>query len=420
MLWARPLVVLGLVCTKNSVDQGTEFSKMGSVKKPQILIVCNSLPPVISGVGQYVYNTVKKLSNRYFFTILTLNATAGYDIEKNVNLQNSYEYLDFEIIRVRPLPPYAPYIRTYPLVLGALKILKKLDINLLHVHSFHQVHSDVLTVLAKKYNLPVVYSIHGWRNVENSFINPLLDIYEHLVAANVLKLADIITVLGKNSFRYIESIVKSDIKISIVPNGVDFYDIRKSLEGAKRHLYRKKGKNNIMYVGRLSRSKGILDLMRAFTLIRKVKAETFLTIIGDGPLRSTITDLINKYSLEDHVNVVGYVPNNQLVSNWLPEADVLALPSYGEGMPTVILEAMAVGVPVVASDVGDIRDVAVHEENCLLVKPGATKQLADYILEVIEDDVLRRRLISNGLKTAESHDWSIIAEKMDQIYREIL
>jgi len=396
-----------------------------ALNKSQILIVCNSFPPAVSGVGQYVYNIVNRLRHKYDFVVLTNDIISKLG-SKNVRRIQSYHENLFKVIRVPSLPPYAPYIWTYPLVIKGLKIIRKEQIGLVHVHSFGQIHSDILTFLSKKNDLPVIYSVHGWRNIENLYARPLLGIYESVFAPRILKSADIITVLGKRSLQYIESIVSrsggcGNCRITIVPNGIDFYAIRKTIKKVRREgLYTKCDRKVILYAGRLSRLKGVLDLIRAFALVHKLHKEAFLTIIGDGPLRNDITTIINKYDLKDSVDIIGYKSHQKVIEDYFSQAFVFVLPSYSEGMPTAILEAMASGVPVITTNVGDIQDIALHKETGLLVKPGDIKQLAESILMVMEDDYLRQKLITNGLRMAEFHDWSLVIPKIDQIYADLL
>ncbi|MEM3610193.1 MAG: glycosyltransferase family 4 protein [Candidatus Anstonellales archaeon] len=392
--------------------------------KPKVLVVCNSFPPAISGVGQYVYNFVNKLTERYEFTILTTDIVSLCGL-KSIKRTREYcqGHLKNRVIRVPCLPPYAPYLLTYPLTFVGSNIIKKENYSLVHLHSLGQIHSDTLTILSKKRNLPVVYSIHGWRNVENLFVNPLLFIYESTIVSKILKFADVITVLGSRSLKYISSLLRVSSrhsKIEIVPNGINFYDIRRILNKSKEKNLLNEVENNILFVGRLSRMKGIYELLRAFTIVQRFN-DCRLTIVGDGPLKDTIINFVQKYGrLKKSINFIGPVLNRSSLYKLFYNSKVLVLPSYSEGMPTVILEAMSIGVPVIATDVGDIVDIIMHGENGLLVRPGDIKDLAKKILMMIEDGNLRRKFIKNGLKTAQKYDWSIISKKIDKIYRALI
>ncbi|MEM2241036.1 MAG: glycosyltransferase family 4 protein [Nitrososphaeria archaeon] len=396
-----------------------------SVIKPKILVVCNSFPPAVSGVGQYVYSFVNKLTDNYEFTILTTDIVSLHGFKGIKRVQEyRYGYSKNKIIRVRCLPPYAPYLLTYPLTFVGSNIIKKESFNLIHLHSLGQIHSDALTILSKKRNLPVVYSVHAWKNVENLFANSLLGIYESAIVSQILRFADVITVLGTRSLKYINSFFCASRKhprIEIVPNGVDFYNIRRIVNINEEKKSLNGVEDNILFIGRLSRIKGVYDLLKAFTIVKRFHDSCQLTIIGDGPLKNDIIHLVQKHDqLRKSVIFVGYILSRSLIYKHFYNSTVLVLPSYSEGMPTVILEAMAVGVPVIVTDVGDISDVIVHGENGLLVKPGDVKELAENILAVIWDKNLRRKLMINGLETAQKYDWSIISKKIDSIYRSLI
>ena len=129
---------------------------------------------------------------------------------------------------------------------------------------------------------------------------------------------------------------------------------------------------HVLYAGRLSAEKGVLDLVEAGRGLE-------LVVVGDGPLRPRVPQ------------ATGFVPNDQL-QTLLARAAVVACPSHREGFGVVCLEAMANARPVVASAVGGLRDLVVHEETGLLVPPGDRRALREALERLLADRGLRKRL----------------------------
>jgi glycosyltransferase involved in cell wall biosynthesis len=146
-----------------------------------------------------------------------------------------------------------------------------------------------------------------------------------------------------------------DAAVHVVPNGVDTDAIRPP----NRCHTAPATPLRVLCVGRLVRQKGFEFVLEALS---RARAPSLLRIVGDGPLRARLASRIAALGLEDRVDLVGWVDRADLPA-YYQWADVLCLPSFEEGMPNVVLEAMAAGLPVIASDVYGIRD---------LVEPGNT------------------------------------------------
>jgi glycosyltransferase involved in cell wall biosynthesis len=158
----------------------------------------------------------------------------------------------------------------------------------------------------------------------------------------------------------------------------------------------------VLYAGRLSPEKGILDLLAAAD--NGIK----LTIAGDGPLRDRVP------------GALGFVPHDELGPLY-DRAAVVAVPSHREGFGVVCAEAMAHGRPVVAGAVGGLLDLVVHEETGLLVPPRDVEALRDALHRLLADDELRARLGANARKRAEEQlSWDHVTDLTLAAYEEVL
>jgi glycosyltransferase involved in cell wall biosynthesis len=151
----------------------------------------------------------------------------------------------------------------------------------------------------------------------------------------------------------------------------------------------------LLCVGRLSREKGHADLVRAFPKMRELAGDlkVRLVLVGEGPERPRIESLSRRMNLTAFITIAGQQND---VNPYYGIADVLLLPSHSEGCPNVLLEAMAAGVPVVATAVGGIPEVATNGKDAILVKNHDTEGLAFAAVELLKNQQLRDRLVTNA------------------------
>ena len=160
----------------------------------------------------------------------------------------------------------------------------------------------------------------------------------------------------------------------------------------------------IVTVARLSPEKGHLVLLAALRDVIDQGVDVDLRIIGDGPSASLIETTAARLGLEDRVTIVGELEPRQ-VSEELADADLFCLPSFAEGIPISIMEAMAVGLPVVTTFVGGIPELAVDNETALVVPAGNRDEMARAIRLLVEDEELRNRLAKAAQQLVrERHD----------------
>jgi glycosyltransferase involved in cell wall biosynthesis len=176
----------------------------------------------------------------------------------------------------------------------------------------------------------------------------------------------------------------------VIPNAVEVS------RAARRNRRTGDGLPLVVAVGRLKAPKDFLTLVRALGRLRPDSFEAM--IVGDGPDRARLEDEIESLGLAGHVRLAG---ERRDVPELLAGADVFALPSASEGMPVSVLEAMAAGLPVVASRVGGVPEQVADGETGLLVRPGDPHELAAALERLIGDRDLRRRLGAAGRARAE-------------------
>jgi len=203
----------------------------------------------------------------------------------------------------------------------------------------------------------------------------------------------------------------------IIPNGVDNSFFAANVPPMPRYMDAKK---NILFLGRLEKRKGLTYLLQAYALVKRQKPDVRLIIVGgDGGMRIPCERYVEREGLSDVV-FAGYVPNAD-VPRYYRTADVYCAPNTGaESQGIVLLEAMAAGTPIVASNIEGFADVVSHKSDGLLVPPQDVEALAAALLKVIQDQDLRESMGRAGAAKAERYSWEHVSQRVLDFYSEIL
>jgi glycosyltransferase involved in cell wall biosynthesis len=202
-------------------------------------------------------------------------------------------------------------------------------------------------------------------------------------------------------------------EITVVGNAVD----EKEFIPIRGNVQRKK---YVLYTGVLRARKGLFDLLECTKHVCRVYSDVKFVICGAGPFSKKLREKVRAKKLEKHVILLGYVKRKRLVELY-QNATVHVVPSHYEGLPTVLLEAMSCGLPVVATDVGGSSDVISTGVNGLLVPPRSPKEMAEAILQLLDDNELRAQIGNNARKTIEQfYTWDKLADNMIKCYKNIL
>ena len=195
--------------------------------------------------------------------------------------------------------------------------------------------------------------------------------------------------------------IQSD-RISSISNGVDAIAVktpRTEDDGTGEAHYQ------ILFVGRLTRQKAPMDLLSAFNALpANLRATSSLTFAGEGELAGQIEATVLRLGLTNKVNLIGQCDDPVAL---MAESTLLVLPSLWEGMPNVVLEAMAAGLPVVATDVDGTRELIDHRINGWLVAPGQPAELCTAIQEALENRQQRLRFAAvSQVLAVERFSWN--------------
>ena len=183
----------------------------------------------------------------------------------------------------------------------------------------------------------------------------------------------------------------------------------------RRQLGIPEGAFAVMTTAEINRNKNITSGIRAFAAAAEKGGDMYYIICGSGDMLEQCRELALELGVSDRVIFTGYRHD---VPQLLRAADVFLFPSYREGLGIAAVEAMAAGLPLVASDIRGVREYAVSGENSLLYAPDDIQGFADAISLLERDDELRRRLGENAVKAALPFDIHNSVEEMAEIYRQ--
>jgi glycosyltransferase involved in cell wall biosynthesis len=313
-----------------------------------------------------------------------------------------------DVVPVRSAHPYDPR-----LVRTLVQILKARRIDVLHSHEYK---SDLLAFAASRlHRVPIVTTVHGWITTSSKrrfFIGMSRKVLPHFDR--------VIAVSHETKRRIVAHGVPGDL-VTVIHNGIvsRHYHRDGQVAGFLRQRFNlPAGAVLIANIGRLSPEKGQRDFIDAAALIASAHPEAYFVLVGDGPDRGVLESYAASRGVSNRVLFAGYIDDPRPVYR---DIDVLALTSHTEGLPNVVLEAMCMEVPVLATDVGGTREVVEPDVSGLLVDAHAPEQIATRLAGLLRDRSLARALVAGGRRRAQEHfEFQGRVEREEQLYRELL
>jgi glycosyltransferase involved in cell wall biosynthesis len=292
--------------------------------------------------------------------------------------------------------------------------LARRRVALVHVHSAAYGsfwRKSVLCAMAYAFRVPYVIHLHDGR-LADFYQRGCNGLAKSWVRA-VLRRAARVVVLSRH-WRDTVQKIEPAARITIIGNPVAVPVSVAPLQRAARR---------VLFLAWLHKDKGVLDLLRAIPIVLRSVPEAMFVIAGSGIAGGedpdSIMELARSLRVEQSLRFPGWVDGSKK-DDLLRESDVFVLPSYYEALPVGVLEAMACGVPVVATRVGGVPDVIEDRVNGLLIEPGQPEALARAIAAVLTDDALRTRLREAAHSDVRKrYSTEAVIEDLEMLYREL-
>jgi glycosyltransferase involved in cell wall biosynthesis len=363
-------------------------------------VVSDLYPSVVGGIGIHAHQmSTRQAQLGHEVTVLTLNQRKMPKQEWN----NGYFVVRCPSLFTICGNSFAP-----SLLAEILKRRKNIDIIHAHSHLFFSTNLCVLSRLL--HSAPLIITNHGL--ISASAPEWLNNLYTNTISTATFHIADHIICYTDTEKKNIERLGIDNKKISVIHNGVDTNYF------TPFPVFKPEGRKQIVWVGRYVPGKGVDYLIEAFSIVRKKIPETHLTLVGDGPEKAAIMEMIRKMDLQSSVTLVPYLDNAELPMLYR-QSDVFVLPSIMEGVPRTLLEAMACGIPFVITDLPHLRHIA--EGAGVLAPPRDPIHLADSILGVLGDSDLSRKMGRKGRERMETgYSWDDTVNKTILVYKKVI
>jgi len=295
-------------------------------------------------------------------------------------------------------------------IITMLRFARSYEIDLIYAH-WVLPNGFPAAIVSKLLNIPLVISIHG----SDAYIANKNKMFQ-IIAKWTFSQAKSVTACSP-TLKEMAILAGAPLDTILLPYGV--YSDQFSPNSDEK----KSNKLRIAALGRLVYKKGFENLVNAMEIIHRIHPETELLIGGDGPLLNPLKELATKHSLNSIISFLGRIPWDH-TRDFLINADIFVLPSIidsqgnVDGLPNVLLEAMACGCPTVASDISGVPLVVINNYNGILVPPGDQDALASAIIKLIELPKFRRELGDHARKTIEETlDWKVVGERIQNILK---
>ena len=401
------------------------MSKSVKNTRPRILVLTSTLPQWLGDPEpRFVLDLARAISSRFETVILA-------PISPGAKVRETMEDIDIRRFRYAPFRRWErlatpgaimPNIRARPflaLLIPTFFLCQILAIiKLLRLEKFDAVHCHwilpqglALRVASLFFTAPpYLVTCHGADAFTlNTF--PM-----RIVKRWILRNAGAITVVSQEIRDFLKEHLNQKYMQHAhhIPMGVDFSLFRLRPDQPQSDV------PTILFVGRLCEKKGLEYLFRALTVKTLRQRPLEVRIIGDGPLRDSLKKLAHKLGLADKVFFIGSMPHDQL-SVEFARATLFCAPSVvaksgdREGTPTVILEAAAVGLPIVASDVGGCRDIVKTGHSGWLVAPKDFNALSEAIEEALDIPEKTQKMASGARNKVGEFSWSFIGKRYGEI-----
>jgi glycosyltransferase involved in cell wall biosynthesis len=350
-------------------------------------------PPRIGGIEKHVYG------------ISPLLVAKGYEVHVIVGQEphkpddeiiNNVQIHRVSYNRIRVLNKISMVSKVFDLV-------DKIKPDIIHAHDAVMGYNS-----SKRFPNKTIYTSHGvgyLRNDWNYVIRYFLKRYETYSFTHARR---ILTVDGLSKSE-INRYRKTDV--NLINIGINIYDKTKS----SRPSEYQPSIINLLTVGRMIESKGFHILINAFKqLPPEIKSKAKLFLIGDGQYRESLIQMIGS---EPNIKHLGFVKD---INPFFAHADIFVLPSFYEGLPATLLEAMGAGLACISTDISDIRTRFPNNE-ILLVPPNDIPAIKNALTTMISDDALRSRLGSQSTNIIKNlYSWSQLVDQLDTEYKAII
>ena len=374
----------------------------------KILQVTQNFKPYPGGQEKYVLELSKKLKD--FGHDVTVYTTNRFDLPK-------FEQNDgLDVYRFNML--FCPL--NNPISLEFLKTFKNLkNYDVINVHNEHSFLSFITILYKFVHKKPIILTHHGQLKFGSYYKDIFERFYERTIGRLLFNSVEMIIANSEADKDFIASLGVNGDKIKVLHNAINPESLMLNKELGRKILNPEtSNKKIVLFVGRIIERKGVEFLIKSAKVVTKIRDNVLFAIIGDDPYRRQVEKWVKYLKIQNNVLFLGEV-SDEVLYTYYKSADFFVLPSLSEVCPTVVLEAMYFGLPVVTTDIPGVRDH--FKDVALLVPPRNEDKLAEAIVKLLDDAALRGWLSKAGEKLVKSkYTWDVVAKEYEKIYFRML
>lgn len=343
------------------------------------------------GAEKLALDLVSKIDREKFETILV-----SLFPKKNTIYEEIAEKRGVRVVYLNKKP--GPDMFTF---LSVWKLLNSIKPDIVHTHIYASSYVYPWMVFHRKVNW--VHTVHSIASKELYSFHKLLmkRIYYKYPKFNPIAISEEV----KKSI--IEEYHVNSDSIVTIYNGIDLSEFTPKLQKNRQPDI------EFICVARFNDVKNHRMLVDGFKKYTLENSQARLTLVGDGELKPEIINLVHELGIKESVHFVGQTSD---VQSYLSKADVFVLTSKYEGLPLSVLEAMSVGLPIIATDVGGISDVIRQEENGLLIQSNDVEGLCRAMCLMTKNNILIEKIKKQNIKDAHKYDLKQTTKRYEQIY----
>jgi len=377
------------------------------------ILLINDYGAQVGGAETYIVNLKYGLEKHgHIVKIFTSDALP--------NKEHFYDY-SFKAINQKSVFRLFPYIFNLWSFIKLKKVLFEYNPDIVHLHFIFYHTSPSILLLLK--NIPTIMTCHSQETVSpvglkytNECTHTYLyscrkctgfKYYPEILKRIIFRFLSInIDLYIAPSHYYKKYFIKNDLKPIIhLYNGI----LRKPYVPIINF-------NQILFVGRLTANKGAMYIVRAMSNILRFLPNTILTIVGTGPEEFNLKNEVKKLNLEKNVKFIGEISNISIAKYYIESSIVVALSDYPDNLPTVCLEAMSIGRPIIASRIGGLKELVRDKLSGYLIEPGNIAEISDKVVFLLKNKKILLEMSKCAREFSNNFDLNNHINKIETIY----
>jgi glycosyltransferase involved in cell wall biosynthesis len=367
--------------------------------------------PAIGGVGQVVRELSKRQSDEGHEVHVFVPAW-----DKNKRIKSGQEIIDgIKVHREKYWFKVANFMTFWPSLFPKL-LKEKFDV--IHSHLFAHPHFVISSLASKISGAKHIHTTHcPWSDAPRSLTGRLgvLASYNLFSRISLKYLTNKVIAITPWEFNFLKKYGAKKEKIINIPNGMsnDFFKKIKNNNFKKKHRIKK---HFVLFFGRLNFTKGPEQFVEIAKIILKKRKDIDFLIIG--PDEGMKEEVLRRINNEKKIRLIPSIRDRKEIIKMYQSADVYVMPSYREGLPLTLFEAMASGLPIIASPVNGIPYEITNKKNGFLIPYKKNKQFAEKIELLLDNPQLRKQISNNNKKHSKKYSWNLIYKKTMECYNE--